>query len=939
MHPAPRVPAARVFVIPLVLALVAALSSVLIASPTRARAALPTAAASIPATTVDADGTSAGRTFDGIGAISGGGGNSRLLTDYPAAQQGQILDYLFKPDYGANLQLLKVEIGGDANSTDGAEPSIEHTAGNVQCNTGYEFWLMEQAKARNPNIKLYGLAWAAPGWIGGGNFWSTDMIDYLVSWLGCAKQDGLTINYLGGWNERGYNIAWYEQLRSTLNADGYGGVQIVGADSDWSVADDVATDSAFANAVQVIGTHYPCQGGDGGNADTCTPNTTAESTGKPLWASENGSQDMTSGAPALIRSITRGYVDADLTAYLNWPLVAAVYPNLPYATAGLLTAAQPWSGAYSVGESTWATAQVTQFTQPGWTFLDDGSGHLGGAETNGSYVTLKSTDGSDYSTVIETTTATAAQTVNVKLSGGLSTGTVHVWATDVNAPSAATSFVRQPNITPVGGSYSLTVQPGWIYTLTTTTGQAKGAATSPAPAPLTLPYSDTFDSDATGSEARYLADMQGAYQVEPCAAGRSGQCVQQTAPVKPIEWQGDSDAYALLGDTSWTNYTVKTDVDLEQAGTVTLLGRAGTQNRPQNEQAAYQLRVSDTGSWSIAKNTSSGNLSTLLSGTAAALGLNHWHTIGLGFSGDAITATLDGSTLGTVTDDSYSAGQVGIGVVGYQTDQFDNLSVTPNPPGNEGGVLKGTGSGRCVDVPAASQTDGTAPALWTCNGQANQQWTLTPSGQLQVYGDKCLDVDKAATADGTGVEIWTCNGGANQQWTVQPNGSVVGTGSGKCLDVTGGATANGSALEIWPCDGGANQQWTRTPVAGPLRGAQSGRCVDVPASNEADGTQPALWDCNGGNNQTWTSTDTSQLTVFDTKCLEPVGGGTANGTGVEISDCTGAADQQWITAGDGTVVGVASGKCLDATGMGTADSTPLELWTCNGGGNQQWGRS
>ena len=40
---------------------------------------------------------------------------------------------------------------------------------------------MEQAKARNPDIKLYGLAWGAPGWIGSGNFWSNDMINYLLS--------------------------------------------------------------------------------------------------------------------------------------------------------------------------------------------------------------------------------------------------------------------------------------------------------------------------------------------------------------------------------------------------------------------------------------------------------------------------------------------------------------------------------------------------------------------------------------------------------------------------------------------------------------------------------------------------------------------------------------------------------------------------------------
>ena len=121
------------------------------------------------------------------------------------------------------------------------------------------------------------------------------MINYLVSWLNCAASHGLTINYLGGWNERGYNISWYEQLRSTLNADGYSSVQIVGADSDWSIATDIASNSTFASAVSIIGVHYPCAGGDGGSADSCPANATAEGTGKPLWASENGSQDLNSG--------------------------------------------------------------------------------------------------------------------------------------------------------------------------------------------------------------------------------------------------------------------------------------------------------------------------------------------------------------------------------------------------------------------------------------------------------------------------------------------------------------------------------------------------------------------------------------------------------------------------------------------------------------------
>jgi hypothetical protein len=88
-----------------VLGLLALLGSVLVA------AGAPQAHAAT-STTIAVNGSSAGRTFGGIGAISGGGGNMRLLTDYPAAQQSQILDYLFKPGYGADLQILKVEIGG-----------------------------------------------------------------------------------------------------------------------------------------------------------------------------------------------------------------------------------------------------------------------------------------------------------------------------------------------------------------------------------------------------------------------------------------------------------------------------------------------------------------------------------------------------------------------------------------------------------------------------------------------------------------------------------------------------------------------------------------------------------------------------------------------------------------------------------------------------------
>lgn len=237
--------------------------------------------------------------------------------------------------------------------------------------------------------------------------------------------------------------------------------------------------------------HYSCNGGD---AAFCQSTQTGRNLGKPLWDSENGSQDMTGGAPALIRAIVRGCTDAKFTSFFNWPLIASIYPNLPFNTVGLATAPSPWSGNYTIGANT----------------------------------------SSDYSTILETTTSGSPQTADFTVKGGLSTGAVHVWATKVNAPGDATSFIHTQDITPANGSYSLTMQPGYVHTVSTLNTAGKGTAAAPAAHPLTLPYSDNFDGDASGTEAKYLSDMQGSFEVQPCT-GRGGQCVQQMAPVKPIE--------------------------------------------------------------------------------------------------------------------------------------------------------------------------------------------------------------------------------------------------------------------------------------------------------------------------------------------------------------------------------------------------------------------
>jgi hypothetical protein len=257
---------------------------------------------------------------------------------------------------------------------------------------------------------------------------------------------------------------------------------------------------------------------------------------------------------------------------------------------------------------------------------------------------------------------------------------------------------------------------------------------------------------------------------------------------------------------------VSSDVLLEQAGYAEIIGRATWQHGfgPAGLDA-YYLRIGNTGTWSLYRNDVNNAMTTLRSGTVAAPGTNSWHNLALTFSGSTITAQIDGATVATLTDTSWSVGQVGFGSSQGETAQFDNLSISPvaGPPPPVSSRLVGVSSGRCLDVPGQVQANGTQVEIWDCNGGANQQWARPSNSALQVYGTKCLDVLNNATAPGSPVAIWDCNGGANQQWRVNADGTIVGVQSGLCLDVTGNGTANGTLVEIWTCNGGGNQKWTR----------------------------------------------------------------------------------------------------------------------------------
>ncbi|GIH57002.1 hypothetical protein Mro02_39160 [Microbispora rosea subsp. aerata] len=132
-------------------------------------------------------------------------------------------------------------------------------------------------------------------------------------------------------------------------------------------------------------------------------------------------------------------------------------------------------------------------------------------------------------------------------------------------------------------------------------------------------------------------------------------------------------------------------------------------------------------------------------------------------------------------------------------------SATPTPGGGSG-TIRGVASGRCLDVPNASTSDGTQVQLYDCHGQSNQVWSSTSSGEIRVYGSKCLDA--AGSGNGARIQIYSCWGGDNQKWRVESDGTIRGVQSGLCLDAVGAGTGNGTQLQLYSCHGGNNQKWT-----------------------------------------------------------------------------------------------------------------------------------
>jgi galactosylceramidase len=598
-----------------------------------------------------------------------------------------------------------------------------HTRTDQDYQRGYEWWLMHEARRRNPAILLDCLEWGAPAWIGDGYFNSQDNADYLANFLkGAQRVHGLNLDYVGVWNETRADMGWIKRLRRTLDRNRLQAVQIVAADdiNRWTLVDVMQTDPELARAIAVVGVHYP----------KYRSTTAAQACGKPIWASEDGpwAGDW-AGAMALAKMYNRNYLEGKMTKTIIWSPITCYYDNLPLPGSGVMRANSPWSGHYEVQPALWATAHTTQFAQPGWKYLDgEAAARLPGG---GSLVTLRSPGGSDYSVVVETSDATAPQKIAFELRGGLSGAPLHVWRS-----RAADQFVQLAELAPREGKFTVTFDPGCLYSLTTTGGQVKGSAVGAPPAEFPFVYAEDFERYPPGATPRYLADQAGVFEVARRWKGK-GRCLRQVVDHKGIEWPFHLNPYpeSFLGNANWSDYTITVEALIEKTGFVSLFGRVGKVPQSAAPPEGYWLKVDDHGYWEL------GTASLALASGQVPFSAGTWHKLGLRFAGTRITAFIDDRSATELTEGTHLCGMVGIGS-GWHHAQFDNLSIRVEPSdANLAFGRRTTASSEWdVDHGAGRATDGNAfNTRWNAaDGKTAGEWLEIDLGARYTFNSATL---------------------------------------------------------------------------------------------------------------------------------------------------------------------------------------------------------
>lgn len=664
-------------------------------------------------------------THRGLGVVTGNN-SSRLLIDYKAmapASYWEIMDLLFKPEYGAGLTHIKIELGADINSSSGTEPCVKRTADEkVNITRGAGFVFAADAKKINPEITIDFLRWGEPQWVtkefskskndgfAARYKWFKETID------AAFEMYNLKFDYISAdANETGEaDEEWIIYLSEHLKSEAsqrydYSQIKIVASDEVGSrtIAEKMVRNERLRKAVDVIGLHYTTYGDE----NTALLN---EKYGKEIWYSEgiapcnvsrysvNADNSGISGINSVIdvtNRIINSYCHGSMIMYEYQPAVAAYYTGSNYAPKQLITAEQPWNGYYETDSGLWGAAHITHFIKKGWKYIKsacfgDGKENHYITETTENHMALMSDDG-DY-TLILTNDSDKVRQYNVCIKN-IEKSDSYVYCVETCGPENQLNynsnwFKVTDKIIPLKKNdryfYRIDVKPYSIMTCTTLSVENVNGINSiksldNKPSCMPLPYTDSFNYSnnfmkTRGNAPLYTTDQGGAFEVE-LFENQNVLTQQITREIIPTNWRfrGTPLPATNLGDDRWTNYRAEVEVlfasdDKENyAGIGVRYNSAVTCD--ETAEGGYQLRIFPDNKWQLKY------FDTILAnGKDNGIDASGWNLLSISANHQTIKCSINKNL---ICEYKISAPMVVAGRISFYSslykNKFRNLSIVP----------------------------------------------------------------------------------------------------------------------------------------------------------------------------------------------------------------------------------------------------------------------
>jgi len=223
------------------------------------------------------------QTMDGFGYTLTEG-SCEVISAMAATQQNQLLNDLYHPTTGLNVNIVRISIG--ASDLSSSSYSYNETSGDVNMNNfslngpdaTYLIPMIKKILLINPNIKILATPWTAPRWMKTNNSWIGGSLQtqyyaayakYFVKYLDAMKAQGITVWGITPQNEpeNPHNEPSMlmnsteqknfinSQLGPQMAAAGYGNVKIIAFDhncDNTAYPIDVLNNSSYAEGIEAM---------------------------------------------------------------------------------------------------------------------------------------------------------------------------------------------------------------------------------------------------------------------------------------------------------------------------------------------------------------------------------------------------------------------------------------------------------------------------------------------------------------------------------------------------------------------------------------------------------------------------------------------------------------------------------------------------------------